>query len=221
MTTHTLRPSDQEACGICQVLRGVRDDAFDSVWLADERHKALISVGALVPGWTVVFPMSHGANLAERYAEPAFTRFTEQALSLLHTRYGRCSVFEHGADTETSQTGCGVGHAHLHLVPLGFPLAVEALRHAPELDWQRTTASDVRRLAQDGEYLFVSDEYCGTDTVGLFARLHSPTSQFFRKLVAQRLGLAEFHDYKKFPMLDLARASAAEMREVARAIAGE
>jgi ATP adenylyltransferase len=220
MTRLSTRPLGHEACRFCGILNGDRDDVFDSAWLSSERYRALISVGALVPGWTVVFPTAHGVNLAEHYSNPDFTAFTGHALALLRARYGRCSAFEHGAGTVTSQTGCGVGHAHLHLVPLDFPLAVEALRFAPDLEWQRTTASGVQRLADEGEYLFVADDYTGEDTVGLFARLRDPTSQFFRKLVAQRLGLAELYNYRKFPMLELACASAKEMREVARATSG-
>ena len=37
------------------------------------------------------------------------------------------TMFEHGASHTGSIMGCGVDHAHVHLVPLDFNLAEEAV----------------------------------------------------------------------------------------------
>jgi len=211
----------QDDCRLCAILRdGSAVDAFESVWLGGDEYKALISVGAMVPGWTLVCPIEHEVNLTDHYSKSRFQDFVRKAHTHLQRRYGRCVVFEHGARREDSLTGCGVGHAHLHLVPLSFPLSLEALRSAPELDWRPCVMAQVQDLAAGGEYLFVADEYEGPTTAGLLARLDTPTSQFFRRVIAGRLGLPEFFDYKKYPMLDIARSSAEELRAVVTASAG-
>jgi ATP adenylyltransferase len=209
---------DHSSCRLCEILHGDSSaDSFDSMWLADTDHKALISVGAMVPGWTLVCPTQHQVNLVDCYDNPTFARFTSSVLSFLERRHGKCAVFEHGAHREDSLTGCGVGHAHLHLVPVGFPLSVEALRFAPELNWRPCVASDIREVADGQEYLYVSDEYRGADTQGLLCILRSPVSQFFRKVIGHRIGLGEFFDYKKYPMLELGLASAQQLRGDVRA----
>lgn len=218
---HEVRTEIGQAdCRLCAILRDGVADNFDSVWLAGDEYKALISIGAMVPGWTLICPIEHDVNLADRYRDLRLHDFVQQTLRHLQKNYGACAVFEHGARAEDSLTGCGVGHAHLHLVPLNFPLSVEALRSAPELDWQRCAMADVGTLASGSEYLFVANEYVGPDTCGLLAKLDTPTSQFFRRVIASRLGLAEFFDYKKYPMRDIAESSANALRASVMATAG-
>lgn len=209
------------ACRMCSILNdGAAADAFDSIWLASDEYKALISVGSMVPGWTLVCPIKHEINLTGQYGNSHFLDFVQTALGHLERRYGKCVVFEHGSYREDSLTGCGVGHAHLHLVPLDFPLAVEALRSATELDWQPCSITQVQDIAANSEYLFVANEYAGPGTSGLLAKLDTPVSQFFRRVIANRLGLPEFFDYKKYPMLDIAQSSAEALRAVVTANAG-
>ena len=218
---HEVRTEIGQAdCRLCAILRDDAADSFDSVWLASDEYKALISIGAMVPGWTLICPIEHDVNLADRYRDPNLHDFAHKTIGHLQQSYGPCAVFEHGSRAEDSFTGCGVGHAHLHLVPLNFPLAVEALRSAPELNWQRCAIAEVSTVASGSEYLFVANDYAGPDTSGLLAKLDTPTSQFFRRVIANRLGLAEFFDYKKYSMRDIAESSAHALRAAVMATAG-
>lgn len=211
----------QADCRICTIMReGATADAFNSVWLSSDEYKALISVGSMVPGWTLIFPAEHEVNLGSRYGDAHLHEFVQKVLAYLRPRYGQCVIFEHGAGREDSITGCGVGHAHLHVVPLNFPLAVEAMRSAPELNWRTCVLNDVQMEAAGSEYLFVADEYAGPSTAGLLATLDTPRSQFFRRVIASRLGLADFFDYKKYPMLDIAESSAETLRAMVSEDAG-
>lgn len=199
-------------CRMCDVLAGA-PDAFDSAWLSDSEYKALVSVGAMVPGWSLVFPTKHCVNLASLYKQKRFWEFAAAANEHLQARYGRCAVFEHGARTEASLTGCGVGHAHLHLVPLDFSLAGESLRYSKILKWRTCRAADVLEISAGREYLFVADGFEREETTGLISILGTPQSQFFRRVISSRIGLPDFYDYKAHPMLDIARASARELRD--------
>jgi hypothetical protein len=172
----------------------------------------MISKGALVPGWTLICPSTHGFSLAAHYQRREFWSFASNAEAVVRARYGDVRVFEHGAGYAGSPTGCGTDHAHLHLVPLAFDLATEAMRFDSTLAWQACRAADIAHRVAGREYLFVSDRFEGAETAGLLCLLDTPTSQFFRRVVALRLGLREFYDYRRHPMLDIARSSANELR---------
>lgn len=203
----------EATCRFCAILGGESvGDVFPSHWLDSQDYRAMISVGALVRGWTLVCPKEHSANLLGHYGQSAFWAFAAEAASALAKTYGPCTVFEHGCRDEQSLTGCGTGHAHLHLVPLDFSLASESLRFDAELEWQPCKATNIAERAGDHEYLFIADRFENSDASGLLCLLKAPRSQFFRRVIAQRIGLTDFFDYKKYPMLDIAQASAEELR---------
>jgi len=67
-------------------------------------------------------------------------------------------------------------------------------------------------MSNGQEYLFVADHFNRDQTIGLITLLDEGTSQFFRKVIADRLGLGEFFDYRRYPMLDIAEQSAIQLR---------
>lgn len=201
-------------CRFCALLGGAQD-SFSSIWLEDDAFKAMVSVGSFIPGWTLICPVTHAVNLVDYYNLQDFWDFASHAAHLIVRRYGTCAMFEHGAAQETSLTGCGVGHAHGHLVPLNFSLEVEAREFAPELTWRECRAEDVKVVADGKEYLFAATSFNGAQTRGILCVLETPTSQFFRQVIASKLGIGDLYDYKKYPMLEMARASAFELQECA------
>ncbi|MFS2006418.1 hypothetical protein ACEN9F_22630 [Duganella sp. CT11-25] len=200
-------------CRLCAVF-GRQIDAppgIDSPWLKDSKYAALISFGAIVPGWTLLSPLSHAANMQSSYADANFWDFAAQAEAYLSARYGQVAVFEHGPIASESLTGCGTGHAHMHLVPLTFSLAAKAIEFDEVKSWIECSALDVSKYAAGHEYLFVSDKFDGAQTKGLLCILKEPTSQFFRKVIARQLGMLEFSDYRKYPMLDIVETSSQQL----------
>lgn len=219
MNATTVRDGARANCRFCSLVGGA-GDVFDSTWLAEGRYRAMVSVGALTPGWSLVTPQEHVVNLREMYRTGDFWDFASNAADILEKRYGKCAYFEHGAAGEGSLTGCGVDHAHGHLVPLSFSLELAARKTAPELDWRECLATEVAAVTQDKEYLFVASEFCGKETKGSLAILGTPLSQFFRRVIAHHLGVSEMYDYKKYPMLDTASKTAHELREEVSALVG-
>ena len=193
-------------------------ESVDSPWLKGDAYCAMASKGAMVPGWSLVCPLEHGYSLSEHYKHAEFWAFAERAASLVGNRYGNVAVFEHGAGYAGSLTGCGTDHAHMHLVPLDFSLITEALRFDSELSWSRCSVADIADRARGREYLFAADKLEGLETDGLVCVLKKPVSQFFRRVIASRIGLREFFDYKTHPMLEIASSTACTLR--ADAIAG-
>lgn len=211
MDMRTLPKKQQVGCRFCTLLAGASDD-FDSTWLSEPGYRAMVSVGAMVPGWTLICPVEHIVNLSEKFKSGDFWRFSATAAQVLEEHYGSCAFFEHGSASEESITGCGVGHAHAHLVPLNFSLEAEARNSSPQLAWHYCSASEIATLSMGQEYLFVAKKFSGAETVGSLAILQEPTSQFFRRLIAHRLGIGDLYNYKKYPMLDIAAQSAEHLR---------
>lgn len=184
---------------------------IDQPWLTDTKYVAIVSVGALVPGWSLISPIAHTENMSSSFDDSEFWSFASKAESILRNRYGNICVFEHGAQFSGSQTGCGTDHAHLHMVPLDFSLSQEAIRFDPALVWKPCPMSEIAINVSGREYLFVADAFRGQETIGLLCILESPISQYFRKVIATRNGMSDFYNYRHFPMLEIAATSAAQL----------
>jgi diadenosine tetraphosphate (Ap4A) HIT family hydrolase len=210
------KPSE---CRFCGYFGRQAVELVDTPWLKDDEYCAIVSKGALVPGWSLICPVGHDVGLTSHYCSAKFWDFASKAESVIRARYGDVRVFEHGAGYAGSPTGCGTDHAHLHLVPLQFSLATEALRSDSALKWSSCKVEDIKERVAGREYLFVSDRFDGSRTSGLLCLLGLPISQFFRRVVASRLGMKEFYDYRRHPMLEIAERTALDLR--ADAVAGE
>lgn len=199
-------------CRFCGYFSRDAVEDVDTPWLRDNNYCAIVSKGALVPGWSLLCPLKHGLSLKDDYKNETFWDFAGKAEAIIRARHGEVRVFEHGAGYEGSLTGCGTDHAHLHIVPLVFDLTTEVLRYDSTLNWVSCEARDVQEIVAEREYLFVADKFNGYRTAGLVCMPGQPVSQFFRRIVATRLGLREFYDYRRHPMLDIATSSALQLR---------
>lgn len=215
MTDDLLNTKANQNCRFCDIFSKVSYSSgeVDGPWMAADGFSALVSIGALVPGWTLLCPDAHATNMLESFKSEAFWMFANNAERIIRRRFGTVSVFEHGAQRTGSLTGCGVNHAHLHMVPLGFSLVTESLRFQNTINWKRCAITQIDEFTNGSEYLFVADSFEGVVTTGLVASLENSTSQFFRRVIASRLGLSDFYDYRRFPMADIAEISALKLKE--------
>ncbi len=200
------------ACKFCEVGAGAILNEIDRPIYENADYYAVSSVGGFVPGWTLIFPKKHALNMSSEYAKPAFSEFVSKVTAMVRKEYGRCVHFEHGAATQDSQTGCGVHHAHLHIVPFAKGLESLVLTSHPNLAWRKVPAGDIEATCYESEYLFCSDEFSATETAGLLTPLTSPESQFFRKLIAISLGLNALYDYKRYRFDELSLSTATHLR---------
>lgn len=118
--------------------------------------------------------------------------------SLLGAIYGYATVFEHGPSKDGSSLGCGIDHAHLHVVPLEFSLRKTIEEKAPEALAEAkpvTGIKDLSGLYKAGiDYLYLQEpgrqpEVFSAAQVG---------RQFFRRMVAEQEGKDEQFDYNRF-----------------------
>jgi hypothetical protein len=123
--------------------------------------------------------------------------------------YGPFAVFEHGPSQERRTVGCGVDHAHLHLVPVSFDLATLARPLLPNgADWKLATIDECRNSFRRGEdYLYVEQPLgCGRIATGDMG------SQVFRRAIASEIGSADTYNWREHPQLDNVMATVARMR---------
>jgi ATP adenylyltransferase len=158
------------------------------------------SIGAMIEGWILIISKRH---------VPAMGALTEKELSelnelLIKTRhlmrlsYGSAVVFEHGPACEGTAFGCGIDHAHFHVIPLSTtlaPLVERELRST--VKWE--AINDVRDLSRihvrNESYLYILEN---NGIHGIAACLRDIPSQFMRRIIANSLGIPALYDYKKY-----------------------
>ena len=208
-----LRGMNSPACRFCSIARGHADQGYDEVLGVSRGHVAVASVGALVPGWVLLCPKAHRINMSHEYVDADFASFRLKIATRLARQFNSpVRMFEHAPTCRSSATGCGVDHAHVHLVPLRFQLADAVSKLPDESAWCPVRASELQEFVRDGEYLFYSDDALAKDPSGAAKLLDEPISQFFRRVVASELGCPQEFDYRTYPNLGNVTATATALR---------
>lgn len=213
--TYVRSKVEHQACRFCRIANGGSEHPYDEILDTSDRFFAIASVGSLVPGWVLICPKNHALNMSEHYGDPDLTSFRLEVAEQLSRRFeSPVRMFEHGTAACSSPTGCGVDHAHVHLVAHRYPIS-EGITELPgSSDWRPIRASQVGEHAS-AEYLFYSDDAQNHDPVGAMQLLTTPTSQYFRRVIARQLGRAAEFDYREHPNLPNAIATTKALRFVA------
>ncbi|MDC3802198.1 hypothetical protein QOU18_16045 [Pseudomonas aeruginosa] len=194
-------------CRFCGYMSQRKNDPINTPWMSSNKYSAFVSVGALVEGWSLIVPKKHVINLSSEFKNSEFWGFAAEAISAVQENYGSVSIFEHGAFRADSRTSCGTAHAHLHIVPLYFSLIEAAKEFNPEMEWEECRADEIAEKSRGQEYLFVSEDRQRDFPIGQICRLNEETSQFFRKVIAKKIGKPNEFDYKVFKMTEVANSS--------------
>lgn len=212
-----------DCCPYCTGFLGASGNArepWDEVLSIRDDVYLVPTRGCLVEGWLLAIPREHTLSLAHlaphrQTAAIATARHAADRVSLL---YGTATVFEHGASVPRSAVGCGVDHAHLHIVPLPFSLG-DVARHHPlgrTLTWRRAEGWEGIEPSA-GAYLAV------TSGDGVLVGSGDIPSQFFRRVIADELGCGSRFDWKADDGLEnvvrtVARYRAPQRRPVLAAV---
>ncbi len=97
---------------------------------------AVPSLGAFIDGWLLIVPKRHMLSLAEMSRDECeqFKDFATHVRQRLEQMYGPAVEFEHGSAGSSRSAGCGVDHAHSHLVPFDEPLRPLIAALGPDFD---------------------------------------------------------------------------------------
>jgi ATP adenylyltransferase len=198
VTAVSSRSGDMSPCALCSSIARPRAP-WDRPLFESENLVAVPSLGSLVEGWLLIVPRAHFISTGsfDRSLERELAAFKREIWARLETVYGEVCAFEHGPYAPRRQAGCGVDHAHVHLVPLSFDLAKAALPFlSTDADWTRASWSDCSRaIEREVDYLFV-EQPLGVGRIAVADRFGS---QILRKAIATAIGKPREFDWREYP----------------------
>lgn len=194
--------STRDICRFCEIGCRTQTRWFDAPLSETENFVAVPSLGSLVPGWVVVLPRDHSSNFSEHYTSTEFESFLDEIRFDLSEFGERIHIFEHGAQTRGSDTGCGVDHAHVHVVPLPGRISAAVRDVDPQLNWLPVSQSEITGTVLGSEYLAFAESCDRAEKLLRVAQLDSPRSQFFRKSIARMIGNPDKFDYREHPFYE-------------------
>jgi|GEM_PF-519882 len=177
---------------------GTTDAFWDRPLVETENFFVVPSLGALVEGWLLIVTKEHHICMGSLEQE----RMNELKILLdiiknwIRSIYGSAAAFEHGPVSFKQPVGCGVDHAHIHVVPTSVPLIQNARKWVEsEFVWSRVSGIEAVSAANDrgNSYLYVDqDDYAPMlyDGGGI-------PSQLFRKTIADSIGIAEQYNWRE------------------------
>jgi diadenosine tetraphosphate (Ap4A) HIT family hydrolase len=176
---------------------------WDFILAETDSFVVVPSVGALVPGWLLAIPRRPVLAIGE-LDESTINELEElksRLCRLVEKVFGPPAAFEHGPAQSGLGIGCSVDHAHLHVLPAPCSLTAAdetTLEMTP--DWQNAhSLISTREYFSAGiSYLYV-EQPLGERRIADAA--HMP-SQFFRRRVAQHIGVAGEFDWRRYPKTD-------------------
>jgi ATP adenylyltransferase len=177
-----------------------------------ESFIVIASLGALVEGWLLLLPRAHyicvGALPASLMDEMTDIKLT--AARFIRDVYGNVCAFEHGPHKENRTIGCGVDHAHLHLVPTSVDLRLAVSSFLPgEASWRTGTLADCRQAFHESrDYLYLEQPMAN----GSIATHHAFQGQLFRQAIASELGVLPQYNWRQFGHLKNVAATIARAR---------
>jgi ATP adenylyltransferase len=186
-----------ENCCLCNIALGQRKYGdIDAPFLESDNFMAIASIGSFIAGWTLIVPKSHSLSCSSFFEDQEFLEFSIKTKKHVESIFGNVVMFEHGAGKAGSLIGCGVDHAHLHIVP--HPASLEENLKQDSLDWQSCSGSELQRLSPQSDYLFYVKSITESQIQGIYSRPKKPESQYFRKKLGGLMGFSETSDYKRF-----------------------
>ncbi|MFJ2646709.1 HIT family protein [Streptomyces sp. NPDC087420] len=193
----------EELCEFCPTL--LERYWFNGPLMSCGSAVAIPAVGSLVPGYLLVLPLRHvvNASLLSPGERAEFADFVQSVQVRLSAVYDRpVTMFEHGGceSEERPRSSC-VDHAHVHLVPGVYNLPAATPGRPERHDsWCEFMESEPK-----GPYLACSD---ADGTVWQFPDVRRP--QFYRRVVAKSLGMADHWDYALHPQWENVRRTYAD-----------
>lgn len=184
-----------------EVFRNPSPRTENQVLWHGEYSVVIPTLGMIVPNWFLIVPAVHTFNFAQ---QPFAARAELPSLvaSICETVAGQDEellIFEHGATHAGSSVGCGLDHAHLHVV-----VASAAFVGTVWAAMLNELQSEPREASLDGLYDAIEPD------CSYYAAWHqgrrivdqpagTEVSQRFRRIIAAAADMPECWNYRKFP----------------------
>ncbi len=195
-------------CPYCSNIFHAVIDTSNQPWnrkILETPHFIVVpTLGAIVEGWILVISKRHvvsmGALTEEELGE--LNDLITRVRDLIKSLYGSAVVFEHGPACDGTTFGCGVDHAHFHIITIELavtPLIDKEL--AGKVMWKPSYnlmyLSDMHLNSKS--YLYIVEN---KSNQGKVACLDSIPSQLLRRVIARHLGIPELYDYREHAFYD-------------------
>lgn len=194
----------KKPCRFCDIIQGKKIfDLADEPINCNDEFFLLPTIGPMVEGWSLIIPKEHSYSMRKYFNTESFKDYVNQVIHALKEKYQmQIIVFEHGATNYGSLTACGTNHAHLHILP--FQDSLLDLMKA-DREWQQCSIVDIDNIVGNNEYLLYSELKNNImDSTFFVSIVTDPESQYFRKLISQKLESPESYDYKTNLNIELA-----------------
>lgn len=181
------------------LLSGKRksNEIWDTVLAESNEFVVVPTKGSIVPFWVLLVPKSSILNFAQLGRNEMRSPFEMVASIAKHFNAPSYLWFEHGASMIGSPTGCGVDHAHIHiLLRPRFSLSdmhAEAVLSS-KVDWAEVFPHEAYNQIEPHQDYYV----CGDGTSTFVAQGKSLGRQFFRQVIAKLANMPEEWDYQRF-----------------------
>jgi diadenosine tetraphosphate (Ap4A) HIT family hydrolase len=190
----------QSNCEFCDEFAGSLSNSFHARYqgspgsrfvLSTDNFHVFPTIGQIVDGYLLAVPKRHYAALDEmpQVLWVEFERIYDRVRWTLSNLYGPCIAYEHGA-RRAGVGGCGIYHAHLHVVPLARASdPIELLK----LKFPYEEFADLSEIGKQSagltSYLFYQDS-----DARLYVFDTGPLpSQYMRKVLANALGQQDWN----------------------------
>jgi ATP adenylyltransferase len=161
------------------------------------------TLGSIIPNWILAIPKRHAVNAAH-WAQDERNALLS-AIKDITSSFGRdprdVIWFEHGAAEPRSIVGCGVDHAHIHILltpPFSFERFCEEVQAEAGLGWS-FGRGDAYAAIDSSQSYFVTG-HC--DQFLLAQSVEAAGSQFFRKAIARVVDRDAAWDYRSDPHME-------------------
>ena len=183
---------------------------WDEVLFDSMSYVVTPSLGSFIEGWTLIISKRHVTSMSQLLLSeirelnslmPEIRKRVEQA-------YGPTVVFEHGPLTAGTEFGCGIDHAHFHVVPFNDHIIPLIERELTCIKWRQLEQfEDI--LQERKSYLFVVDIDAEN---GIISNPGCIQSQFMRRILAKYMGVMEYFDYHQYSFEENASATCRSLR---------
>ena len=179
-------------------------DNHDQVLLTRKDWIVAPTLGAIVPNWLLLIPRDPVLNF--RDFSKLRGRSAEQLLYEVRQHLGlrndEIIWFEHGPRIGGTFIGCGLDHAHVHILvrpSFSFTAFTDKARTISELEWVSGPSGEAHdRLACNRSYLIAGSG----DTSIIAQDVETIGSQFFRRVVGLLVEAGEVWDYRRHAHAD-------------------
>jgi ATP adenylyltransferase len=200
------------------LLRGEGIAPCDQALFKQQDWLVAPTVGAIIPNWLLLIPRRPALNFVE-WATLESKRpesLIAEVRSYLGLRAADLLWFEHGPKAQGAAVGCGLDHAHIHLLirpPFTFVEFASAAKALSRFDWRASGTGDAfAEVDSQSSYLIAG---CGEHTT-MASGVEIAGSQFFRRVVAVLASKATTWDYRLFPHVENVEASISTFRFLER-----